>query len=701
MINLNRIGVVLVLVIGTCMTSPLFAGTYSLYSNADSPDGWIVHTENNTRQWVSTECRVRLEAAGIDVVASSWAELGIKTGVFGASLVPCDDLVSITEEENQATPDNYFSVYTETSNANAWIVFTADDTKQWVSETCRSRLIQAGASVVASGWKELGPKEIASEFKLCDDLIALIPVKQNLESTLSLFSRGGVAYGFVIDADTNTWQWVSADCRTKLEDKGIIKVNLDWKNFSVFERTNTWRNCDELLAELPGLDPIDTTPTINTLTVAENSVEGSVPSAQPAAAPSQPAESSLLPITTNNTPAVSAHDASLGNANDCETSATLTASSAPGPIPGATPGGADAFKPCGNSLNTPAVEQPTAPVVTAIPTISIPTVSTEQVAGINPGPDFTMDVPKGGALAGDKPRIFITTDPFTFERPDEFDDLQSLIETMLLADVLDIEGIASTRTEPVFRVIDAYEKDLPHIRVGDKVAFTVASIPNKTFSSRITFIDPLLNPTSRVAAVRTEVSNSNDLWWVLMDNGYSGIHIDPIGVRASLPVEENFSKFDFPAAHAKDHGHLGNLFYYGINWEQVTIAENRPHFRSGDLPSLLYLLRGNPDDPTAEHWGGRFEKVTWVHGPGYEGGADTFWTDVMSSEVSIWPNSVLNPWRESIPYDSQRTLIKYHMQFMPEIAARYDRARLPNGANLAPLDPLKYTNSAGTSGPTP
>ncbi len=63
----------------------------------------------------------------------------------------------------------------------------------------------------------------------------------------------------------------------------------------------------------------------------------------------------------------------------------------------------------------------------------------------------------------------------------------------------------------VWILFDAYEKDLPHIRVGDKVAFTVASIPNKTFSSRITFIDPLLNPTSRVAAVRTEVSNSSGL----------------------------------------------------------------------------------------------------------------------------------------------------------------------------------------------
>ena len=35
----------------------------------------------------------------------------------------------------------------------------------------------------------------------------------------------------------------------------------------------------------------------------------------------------------------------------------------------------------------------------------------------------------------------------------------------------------------------------------------------------------------------------------------------------------------------------------------------------GDTPSLLYLLRGNVDDPTAPHWGGAF--VATSHGPHY------------------------------------------------------------------------------------
>jgi len=63
----------------------------------------------------------------------------------------------------------------------------------------------------------------------------------------------------------------------------------------------------------------------------------------------------------------------------------------------------------------------------------------------------------------------------------------------------------------VWVLFDAYEGDLPNIKVGDPIEFTTASIPNKTFKTRITFIDPLLNPSTRVAAVRTEISNSAGL----------------------------------------------------------------------------------------------------------------------------------------------------------------------------------------------
>ncbi len=59
----------------------------------------------------------------------------------------------------------------------------------------------------------------------------------------------------------------------------------------------------------------------------------------------------------------------------------------------------------------------------------------------------------------------------------------------------------------VWVLLDAYESDIPLIRVGEKVTFTVASIPGREFTSAISFVDPLVNPQTRTAAVRAEIAN--------------------------------------------------------------------------------------------------------------------------------------------------------------------------------------------------
>ena len=56
-------------------------------------------------------------------------------------------------------------------------------------------------------------------------------------------------------------------------------------------------------------------------------------------------------------------------------------------------------------------------------------------------------------------------------------------------------------------IFDVYEDDLPNVRLGSKVIFTTPSVPNKTFKSSVSFIDPLINPKTRVASVRAEVRN--------------------------------------------------------------------------------------------------------------------------------------------------------------------------------------------------
>ena len=61
----------------------------------------------------------------------------------------------------------------------------------------------------------------------------------------------------------------------------------------------------------------------------------------------------------------------------------------------------------------------------------------------------------------------------------------------------------------VWVLFDAYEEDLASIKVGDKLEFSTPSLANKTFKTRVTFIDPIINPNTRVSSIRTEVQNSN------------------------------------------------------------------------------------------------------------------------------------------------------------------------------------------------
>ena len=60
----------------------------------------------------------------------------------------------------------------------------------------------------------------------------------------------------------------------------------------------------------------------------------------------------------------------------------------------------------------------------------------------------------------------------------------------------------------VWAVFDAYESDLPFLKVGDRLEYTLQSLPGKTFSGRISFINPILDASTRTAKVRVETSNS-------------------------------------------------------------------------------------------------------------------------------------------------------------------------------------------------
>jgi Cu(I)/Ag(I) efflux system membrane fusion protein len=59
----------------------------------------------------------------------------------------------------------------------------------------------------------------------------------------------------------------------------------------------------------------------------------------------------------------------------------------------------------------------------------------------------------------------------------------------------------------VWVLFDAYESDLPFLNKGEKVSFTVEAVPGVRFNGGIAFIDPIIDPVTRVAKVRVETDN--------------------------------------------------------------------------------------------------------------------------------------------------------------------------------------------------
>jgi Cu(I)/Ag(I) efflux system membrane fusion protein len=59
----------------------------------------------------------------------------------------------------------------------------------------------------------------------------------------------------------------------------------------------------------------------------------------------------------------------------------------------------------------------------------------------------------------------------------------------------------------VWVMFDAYESDLPFLNEGNKIIFTVQAMPGTNFSGNIIFIDPAIDPVTRVSKVRIEINN--------------------------------------------------------------------------------------------------------------------------------------------------------------------------------------------------
>ena len=59
----------------------------------------------------------------------------------------------------------------------------------------------------------------------------------------------------------------------------------------------------------------------------------------------------------------------------------------------------------------------------------------------------------------------------------------------------------------VWIMFDAYESDLQFLHIGENISFTIQALPGIDFKGNIVFIDPVIDPVTRVAKVRVETGN--------------------------------------------------------------------------------------------------------------------------------------------------------------------------------------------------
>ena len=294
-----------------------------------------------------------------------------------------------------------------------------------------------------------------------------------------------------------------------------------------------------------------------------------------------------------------------------------------------------------------------------------------------------------GALAGDRYRVIVSTDIGGSDN----DDYQSMVHFLLYADLFDVEGLISSppaagRASNLLEVIDAYATDYPNLRrcspgypepdrlrgvvkqgATDRAPADGFSEPTEasrwlierasaddarplyvlvwgsiTDVAQAVHDDPAIKDTLRVYSIGSWNTGQDpaardylyqhhpDLWWIEADTTFRGMYV---GGRQEGDLENGA----FLEAHARGHGALGQFLF-----------DKLPAIKMGDTPSVLYLLRGDAGDPTAEHWGGQF--VATDHGAHY-------WTDSPDPALAEgkYPGAkTVNTWREAYLRDWQARL---------------------------------------------
>ncbi len=254
-----------------------------------------------------------------------------------------------------------------------------------------------------------------------------------------------------------------------------------------------------------------------------------------------------------------------------------------------------------------------------------------------------------GALDGVRHRVVVTTDIGGTDP----DDYQSMAHLLLYADVLDLEGLISSPFEregkdKILEVIDAYAADFPVLHARSPRYPTPDFLRSITHQGGV-FPAPYSGLRGRTAgsdwliacARRPDPRPLHVLVWGALEEVAQALHDAPDilpqlrlyyiggpnkkwGPDAYQYLVENFPSLWIIEANATYRGYFlgGNQEGPWGNASFVThsiaghgalgryFAEHLGGvIKMGDTPSLNWLLRGDPSQPTLPGWGGRFVRA--------------------------------------------------------------------------------------------
>jgi membrane fusion protein, copper/silver efflux system len=114
-----------------------------------------------------------------------------------------------------------------------------------------------------------------------------------------------------------------------------------------------------------------------------------------------------------------------------------------------------------------------------------------------------------------------------------------VLEKMVVAGQNVMPGMALYKVADlsvVWAIANAYEDDLPYVKLGAGATVEVSSVPGRTFEGTVQFVSPVLDPSTKTAAVRVSIRNTPDR--LLKPQMFANVSIQSPLLKTALSVSQ-------------------------------------------------------------------------------------------------------------------------------------------------------------------